>query len=274
VDLHTAINNFNEGYFSTCKRSSKTEDAYRTDLLQFEQQIGCSTALTAIGVDGLERWAKHLQQQEYAPASIRRKFAALRVFFAYWVRKGDLSNSPIGKIRLDLARQQLLPRALMAAEVKLMMEKAWCRAGSIRGKITGPSDARLIALRNLVCIEILFATGMRVGELSLLRMGDWRDEETTFVVRGKGGRQRLALLPDERSAYAVREYLSCRRSLDLKHDAVLVNATGNQLSTQTVGRFVANLGESCALNRRVTPHMIRHTVATLLLRHGADIRVV
>jgi site-specific recombinase XerD len=123
-------------------------------------------------------------------------------------------------------------------------------------------------------IETLFATGIRVGELASLTCKDWRDDEATFLIMGKGLRQRLALLPDERSQRALRAYLQHRVRMNLGHDALLVNAAGGRLSSQGVARVIAIAAKELDIKGRVTPHMIRHTVATLLLRCGADIRVV
>ena len=107
-----------------------------------------------------------------------------------------------------------------------------------------------------------------------LSLQDWCEEEVSFRVNGKGSRQRLAFLPDERSLKALRMYLLHRRALPVAHDALLVNAAGQRISTQGIARVVAMTAKDAAIATRVTPHMIRHSVATLLLRCGADIRVV
>jgi site-specific recombinase XerD len=131
-----------------------------------------------------------------------------------------------------------------------------------------------MACRNLVILEILFATGMRVGELVALDMASWNADERWFVVDGKGGKQRLAILPDDRSMAATRLYLTMRTQVDVEHNALLVNSRGHRLTTQGVARIISKLAAESGIASRVTPHMLRHTVATLLLRLGADIRVV
>jgi site-specific recombinase XerD len=123
-------------------------------------------------------------------------------------------------------------------------------------------------------IETLFATGIRVGEVVKLRLSDWRSEDASFLVRGKGGRERLAFLPDDRSLKAVTTYLEHRRLAQLQTDALFVNAAGNRISEQGVSMALAKVAQGARISRRVTPHMIRHTVATLLLRYGADLRIV
>ena len=120
-----AVEAFVAGYFSTCKRSLKTHAAYQADLEQFKAFVGSTVALSEIGPDRLEAWAAQLQTDQYASVSIRRKFASARVFFGYWVRRGVLDKSPLWRIRLDLARDRVLPRSLAPGDAKRFMEEAW-----------------------------------------------------------------------------------------------------------------------------------------------------
>jgi len=275
MDLKDAVEQFVTGYFSTCRRSEKTQAAYKTDLAQLERYIGGSELLASVAPEQLERWATEMSSGGYASVSIRRKFATARIFFGYWVRRGTLERSPLWRIRLDLARGRMLPRNLAASDAKRLVEQVWQRVDiSNILPVCPASDPRFLRLRNLAAIEILFATGMRVGELVTLRLRDWREDDASFVVSGKGSRQRLALLPDARSLLAVKTYIAHRAGMSLGHDGLLVNATGHGISTQGIARVLAQAATAAGMTTKVTPHMIRHTVATLLLRYGADIRVV
>jgi len=230
-------------------------------------QISASQDLSLITPEQLEAWARELQNQGYAAASIRRKFATVRMLFRHWVRRGQLVRSPLWSIRLDLGRERVLPRNLAVSDTQRLIETAWRRLG-------GTPGLWFNGLRDLAVIEILFATGIRVGELVALRLGDWREDDASFLISGKGSRQRLALLPDERSIRAVRMYFTQRVARDLGHQGLLVNSTGARISTQGIARILSQVAKLASIEVRVTPHMIRHTVATLLLRYGADIRVV
>jgi integrase/recombinase XerC len=274
VTLADAVNTFQAGYFSTCTRSQKTECAYRIDLAQFGAYIGPGAEIEAISPERMEAWANQMRSEGYASVSIRRKFATARVFFTYWVRRGILEKSPLWRIRLDLGRGQVLPRSLTPPDAKLLIEELWRNnAGSKRGdNVAGRRT--LLHARNIAAIEILFATGMRVGELVKLDIADWCESDRAFVVKGKGSRQRLAFLPDDRSFRAVQHYLNRRTELMLPHAGLLINAKGGRLSTQGVARMLTETARTAGVSSKVTPHVIRHTVATLLLRYGADIRVV
>ena len=195
MNLNDAVTTFISGYFSTCRRSQKTEAAYKIDLAQFEVYVGADADLEGIDPGRIEGWANHMRTDGYASVSIRRKFATARVFFTYWVRRGELDKSPLWRIRLDLGRELLLPRSLSPGDAKLLIEEIWKGPSSI--SLTGlkPRDSEFLRVRNIAAIEILFATGMRVGELVKLEVNDWCEEDRAFVVKGKGSRQRLAFLP-------------------------------------------------------------------------------
>jgi site-specific recombinase XerD len=178
------------------------------------------------------------------------------------------------RIRLCLGREQVLPRSLSPAESRLLIEQAWrgLKAHTHSGETT--SSSLFLQIRNLAMVETLFATGMRVGELVKLRVSDWRSEDASFLVRGKGSRERLSFLPDERSMRAVTTYLSHREAMQIPTDALFINAAGEGISEQGVSMTLAQIAQNARISKRVTPHMIRHTVATLLLRYGADLRIV
>ena len=274
MHLTDAVEQFMTGYFATCRRSDKTVAAYRIDLAQLRAHVGGTEPLETIKPDCLESWAAGLRSRGYASVSIRRKFATARVFFSYWVRQGAIERSPLWRIRLDLGRERVLPRNLAPSDAQRLIEEVWHKIDVCRTAIRRAGDSRFLRIRDLAAVEILFATGIRVGELVSLGLRDWREDDASFIVNGKGARQRLALLPDSRSLKAVKLYLSHRAGMNLSHDGLLINAAGERISTQGIARILAKTAHDGGVTAKVTPHMIRHTVATLLLRYGADIRVV
>ena len=115
---------FLSGYFSTHDRRKKTETAYRSDLAQFQAFAGADGSISKLGAAVIENWAAHLRRGGYSPASIRRKMAALKVFCSYWVRKGELNESPFWRVRLSYGRVDQLPRSLTKREMRKLLARA------------------------------------------------------------------------------------------------------------------------------------------------------
>lgn len=274
MQLKRAIEQFLEGYFATCERSPKTISAYRIDLTQAIKFLGARTHVEKIAPEKLESWAQRLKDENYAPASIRRKFASLRMFFNYWLRRGLIDSSPLWRIRLDLKKARELPKVLNLDEVRSILDTARKKVGRIPTHPIKQIDPRFLALRNLALVEVLFATGIRIGELAALRQIDYEPATVSLTIRGKGNRQRLAILPDAFCTKVLERYAASRVHVLVDSDHLFLNRWGNALSTQGAANAIATLVHGSTVRRHVTPHMFRHTVATLLLRNGADIRVV
>lgn len=282
--LDQATSDFLDGYFSTHERSKKTQAAYSSDLAQFCAFLGDGFDLLSLSGTVVERWAGHLRSERYAPASVRRKVIALKVFCSYWVRKGTLPESPFWRVKLSLGRIEQLPRALSEREMQSLLSRARRNQRDAEDALheeavspiaTGMSQPRgYRALRDLALVDLLFGTGMRVGEASALDVRDFFVREAVFRVHGKGGRDRLAFAIGEETVRIQRAHLEARLRVKAETEALFINASGGRLSTQGMAHVIARLRRQARIRRHVTPHMLRHTVATLLLRNGADIRVV
>jgi site-specific recombinase XerD len=284
MQLNQAIEEFLSGYFSTHQRSKKTKVAYCADLVQFGKYAGKDTALLSIGSALIEEWAAHLRKEEYSPASIRRKIVVLKVFCSYWLRKGALHESPFWRVKLSFGRIEQLPRALTESEMRGLLVQAGLshsaaevsrKGAALARSRSRPASSRAYrALRNLALIDLLFATGMRVGEASSLDVEDFLVADSVFRVQGKGGRDRLAYVVDEQTVRIQRQHVEARSQLVSESRALFLNASSERLSTQGMANIIAQFRRDAGIERHVTPHMLRHTVATLLLRNGMDIRVV
>jgi integrase/recombinase XerD len=276
--LSNAAVEFLRGYFSTYGRGEKTESAYRCDLAQFNAFAGDEVTLSSLDSSLIESWAAHLREEQYAPASIRRKVVALKVFCSYWVRKGVLTESPFWRVKLSFGRVEQLPRALTEWEMRSLLRRAQRNYLAVSAGQGEEADGQPVgvyrALRDLALVDLLFATGMRVGEVSALDVRDYSSREAVFRVQGKGGRDRLAFVVDEQTLRIQRTHLEARSRVRTDCPALFLNPSGERLSTQGITYVIARLRREARIRRHITPHMLRHTVATLLLKNGADIRVV
>jgi len=283
MQLTEAIADFVNGYFSTHERSKKTKTAYGSDLKQFGTYAGKEFDLGSLGATLIEAWAAHLRNEGYSPASMRRKMVVLKVFCSYWLRRGSLNESPFWRVKLSLGRIEQLPRSLSETEMRGLLAHAGRtdmrdvpRKGPVlaRSRSTRSSSRDYRDIRNLALVDLLFATGMRVGEVSSLNVDDFSVTELMFRVHGKGGRGRLAYVVDDQTILIQKQHLGTRTQLVSESPALFLNAAGERLSTQGIANIIAQFRRDAGIERHITPHMLRHTVATLLLRNGMDIRVV
>jgi integrase/recombinase XerD len=272
---------FLEGYFATNERSSKTKAAYRADLDQYQKYSG-ERELSEINAEAIEQWATHLRERKYSPASMRRKIVVLKVFFSYWLRKGAIAESPFWRVKLSLGRSVHLPRTLTDAEAQALLGPTRQRRSSVSASDRTDNSSIAVragsrgyrAIRNLALLDLLFATGMRVGEASALNLEDVVIAEGVFRIRGKGGKSRLGFAVDAKTLDIQKEHVTVRLGIQTDSAALFLNSSGKRISTQGIANVVARLRELAGIDRHITPHMLRHTVATFLLRNGADVRVV
>ena len=220
MQLGNAIRRFERGYFATCERSQKTREAYTCDLRQFCAFAGRRRRLDLLGPEVIEQWAGHLRSAAFAPASVRRKLASLRVFFLYWTRREKIKSSPFWRLQLSLGRHEQLPRCLTRKEVKKLLSQAlqaFVSSGSDEIPNTGLGFQEL---RNLALVDLLFATGLRVGELVSLDVDAFSNEELAYRVKGKGGRMRLAFLTQSDSTRIQRRYFGARAGIETPTSAL------------------------------------------------------
>lgn len=282
MQIDQACIEFLKGYFSTHERSEKTKAAYLSDINQFRDFVGSDLGILLINGTHIECWAADLREKGYSPASIRRKIVVLKVFCSYWVRNGAMSESPFWRVKISYGRIEQLPRALTEIEMQGILRQAkheYLAVMTDNGikeylKTTKTSATNYRKLRNLALLELLFATGMRVGEVSSIDVEDFLLDDSLFKIKGKGGRERLAFIVDKAALQILKEYVKIRNKIETKASALFLNPTGDRLSTQGIAKIIARLREKGGVKRNVTPHMLRHTVATLLLRNGLDIRIV
>jgi integrase/recombinase XerD len=207
----------------------------------------------------------------WKPKTIKRKIATLKALFNYLEFEDHIMANPVRKLRIKIKEPALLPKALNAAESNDLLKKAYA---SILPKDKS-TYAYLEALRNTVVIELLFATGARVSEIANLRLNALDLRSGTVTIHGKGGKQRLIQLCNPDTLHTLRTYCQL---FDDKINAtggyLLVNRLGSKLSDQSIRILVTGLASSAEINKKVTPHVLRHTFATLLLENDVDIKYI
>lgn len=235
-------------------------NAYRQDLAEFERYVRRSRAIALIRpADILEYRTALSNKRKLAPATVKRRLACLRAMFGWLVRRNILDASPFAKTELRVRLPARLPSCLDLRDVRRLMRHRFA---------LGPDCAMAIAL--------LLTTGIRVGELAALRTADVDSTATRLLVLGKGSRERTVFVSDGRIRDELLRYVSVRHAGEKRSSTsrLLVDGRGSVLSTARIRRAIGRIGELAGIKRRLTPHMLRHTAATLLLESGTDIRFV
>ena len=254
-------------YLKVQKNSSPyTIASYRADIAHFfafaAEKLGMNevppTAVTPILI---RAYLATLKDEGYARRTIARKMAALRSFFRHLCREAVVADNPFVAVRTPKLEKKL-PVFLDPGEIDAILDLP---------------DRGNLGRRDAAVLELLYATGMRVGELAGLDVRDVDLGEGYALVYGKGSKERV--VPVGRKAIAaLKLYLDLSRprlmAAAAPHERLFVNSRGGPLTDRSVRRIVDKYVTALAIAKNVSPHTIRHTFATHLLNNGADLRTV
>ena len=240
--------------------SPNTVAAYRRDLIEYRSTL--DDLHDPIGTEeSVRTHLEGLRGRNLAPASVARKFASIRAFHRFLVAEGLADSDPTVGLAAP-SRPSPLPKALTVDEVVSIID--------------GIGDDNVVARRDRAIVELLYATGCRVSELTGIDVYDYDHETRTMLVTGKGDKQRLVPVGSYADRSVVR-WLDDRPSLLRGRDpgALFLSTRGNRLSRQAVWRLVKLRGRNASVDeRRLTPHVFRHSAATHMVERGADLRTV
>ncbi len=253
-------------YLATVKGASDhTRRAYASDLVQmsgFLQGRNC-TDIAAVDLPLLRSYLASLMPEQYAKSTLARKQASLRAFFA-WARRMKYITKDPARGLFAPRQSRHLPKFLRGEEIEALMNAP---------------DISPAGLRDRAMLELLYASGLRAGELVQLDVGDLDLDQMEIKVRhGKGGKERIALMGDI-ALKALKDYFESGRpelaaNNSEKSSALFLNKFGSRLSDRGIRRTFDKYCSAVGAQLKITPHVLRHSFATHLLENGADLRVV
>ena len=246
--------------------SDHTLSAYSSDIISYILWLD-NASCTEVDFNKLREYLHFIQRFDYKKTTIARKVAAIRTFYKFLFRERYIDTNPALSLSAP-KRPKSLPKFLTPDEVEKILNNV---------KIETPAG-----FRNRVILELLWATGMRVSELSNLNFGDLNLDENEIRVFGKGAKERIVLVSDRAKDY-LNQYINTARQLiapeyntnEINDDTPLfINNTGYRLQNKTIRKVINETVEKIELPKKVTPHVFRHSFATKLIENGADLRVV
>ncbi|MCB4757116.1 MAG: site-specific tyrosine recombinase XerD [Elusimicrobia bacterium] len=260
--------------------SSNTLSAYQRDLKLFGNFIKSrKIAIDEISHSIITDFLWEQKKLGKSAATLTRYIESIRQFFKFLLAEGYLSQDPTAALSLP-KRPERLPKVLSVTEVTRLLSSQILSRRQM-SDLTERKKLRFLerTLRYIAAYELLYATGMRVSELSHLK-DEQMDLESRFVrVVGKGGKERVVPL-GKRAQDALRQYVSLRNQVRKNrltgggHDYVFTSSQGGKISRSTFFTVLKKLSREAGVRKNVSPHTLRHSFATHLLEGGADLRVV
>ncbi len=244
-----------------------TVEAYRRDLEQLAEHVeGRNGLLVGTTQEDVSAFMEGLRSHGVESRSVARKLSALRGFFRWLLLDKRIVHDPTVNVESP-ASWKVLPKSLAESEVEEMLERT--------GSAARAADADSLALRDHAILELLYAGGLRVGEICALREEDLHLDQARVQVRGKGDKERIVPL-GTRAIAALERYLSLGRPGLAKPGvfarALFLSVRGMALTRQWVWEMVRSV--SPLGGAKASPHKLRHSCATHMVEHGADLRSV
>ncbi|HYM61438.1 MAG TPA: tyrosine recombinase XerC, partial [Thermoanaerobaculia bacterium] len=251
--------------------SINTVAAYRDDLESFVGFLcsDCFTMardqldLTRVDHLAVRSYLAHLSRRKLARSSVARHLSALRSFFKYLMREGVVPMNPARGVATP-KREKYLPSVMQPADVASLVEQ--------------PDTTTPLGIRDRAWLELLYASGLRIGELVGVDLNDLELRGRLVKVRGKGSKERIVPF-GSKAEQALRDYLRVRGELAARNPAIeeqplFLNYRGERITTRSIRRLFDGYVRDAALRAGISPHTMRHSFATHLLNAGADLRAI
>lgn len=264
--LETLIENYMEYCESIKKLDKKTQKAYRIDLEQFRASVQTCSDFADKSV--INKYISSLHQQ-YKPRTAKRKIAVLKAFFHYLVYEEIITRNPFDKINVKFREPQILPRTIPESVIANFISTMYKQK-----TLANTTYQYNMILRDITVIELLFATGVRISELCTLTIQQMDLISYKMIIYGKGSKERLIQIGNDDVKKVLSEYYSVFQSDIQSTGWFFINRLHQRYSEQSVRSMIVKYLKLAMIDMHITPHMFRHSFATLLLEADVDIRYI
>ncbi|WP_027400294.1 tyrosine-type recombinase/integrase [Anaerovorax odorimutans] len=297
IDNKTIIKQFIQYCQNQRRLSASTIKAYNFDIACFISFLKKSESenfnLTDVTKPTLEHYLDDINQR-LAVKTVKRRFACLRSLYNYLEYEELIETSPFDKFHFNMREPYKLRESMTLEEVNQILATAYKQMppsiplevidaqdnyNKTNGKITFRNDVSLsseeyIWVRDIAILELLFVGGVRVSELCDLKLEDFKSVHMALHVHGKGNKERLVYLENDEVIIALNRYLYYRMASGINLPGIFITRFGKKLSSQAVRNLVTKYSHLAGIKKNITPHVFRHTFATLLLEEGVDIKYI
>jgi len=247
------------------KLDLKTISAYRNDLKHFSLFMN---QYNTINKESINAYLVNLHAT-YKQKSVKRKIASVKAFFSYLEGEEIISENPFYKVKSGFKEEKILPKTISSDTVQVLLAFMYNQENK-----NSNDWRRKLVLRDIVVVELLFSTGLRISELCNLRDENFDLQEGIFCIKGKGGKERNLQIGNSDVLTKIKKYRTEFKN-DITHCGYfLVSRYGERFSEQSARNMLCKYVNAAAITSHITPHMLRHTFATLLLEEDVDIRYI
>ncbi|WP_417325350.1 tyrosine-type recombinase/integrase [Halarcobacter sp.] len=252
--------------------STKTLQAYKIDLEQFLNFKDYKNIdINNFDKYKLKDYIQNLYIQEFKAKTIKRKIAVLKALFSYLEFEEIILVSPFRKMRVAIKEPKNLPKTIQLREIKKVLKYLYRQKEQFEDKNIYSYKA---LVRDIGIIEILFTTGIRVSEVCNIKRENINLQTGIITIQGKGNKERVIQICDSEVKKTLKEYINLFANQLKENEYFLINRLGNQISEQSVRLMIKKYQKESGVQKHITPHMFRHSFATLLLEEGVDIRYI
>jgi len=258
--MNKYINQFEKYIASERYYSKNTVRAYLLDIGEFNSYLKSKdiktelNELTDFEIRGYIGWLYRKNMK----STLERKLASLRTYFEF-LKNENLININPAKLVPSPKKQNKLPEFLTVDEVFKIIDNY-----TFKGKL---------GLRDKAIIELLYSSGIRVGELVSISIKDFDFENMLLKVMGKGNKQRIVPI-GSKAIDSICKFLEVRNLFNPKTDKLFINNRGYSITERTIGRIIKKISNEAGISKNISPHVFRHSFATHLLGSGADLRAI